>query len=241
MFAGRNMSATHIAFSSIRVMATCAVMGEGAGTFAAYAVKYKIPFEQAWSNPGIVNQAQQQLIRQGAFLPGRKLETNLASQSVVTASSEQVQGRAVNVIDGHTRSVHGDMGVRPDLTTVGTHRWMSEQDDKNPWLQLRWEKPIAMSNISVVLDTGLHRMLTLIHIDAFQARMQWGRAQAETLKEFKLIVQDEQGEREIAHVTNNYQRIVHIRENLVNVTSLRLEVIATNGLDHARVVEIMCE
>ncbi|MDF2814056.1 MAG: fumarate reductase/succinate dehydrogenase flavoprotein [Paenibacillus sp.] len=241
MFAGRNMSATHIAFSSIRVMATCAVMGEGIGTFAAFVIKHKLPLEQAWNNKSIVKEAQQQLLRQGAFLPGRMLEKNLARQARVTASSEQEQGKAIHVIDGYTRSVHGEKGVRPDLTAVGTHRWMSEQGDEQPWLQLQWEEPVGISNISIVLDTGLHRMLTLIHIDAYQARMQWGRGQDETLKEFKLIAEDEQGVREIAHITNNYQRIIHLQVNLINVTSLRLDVIATNGLDHARVVEIVCE
>lgn len=38
MFAGRNISVTHIAFSSTRVMATCSAIGEGVGTFAALAV-----------------------------------------------------------------------------------------------------------------------------------------------------------------------------------------------------------
>ncbi len=127
------------------------------------------------------------------------------------------------------------------MDIVGTHRWMSEQGDERPWLHLQWEEPVGISNISVVLDTGLHRMLTLIHIDAYQARMQWGRGQDETLKEFKLIAEDEQGVREIAHITNNYQRIIHLQVNLRNVKSLRLDVIATNGLDHARVVEIVCE
>lgn len=242
MFAGRNLSATHIAFSSIRVMATCAVMGEGAGTFAAFVIRRKIPLEQAWSNPIVMKATQQQLLRQGAFLPGHKLETNYARQARVTASSEQSIGKAINVIDGHTRSVHGDKGVRPDLTQPGTHRWMSLPEDMNPWLQLEWEQPVeAISNISIVLDTGLHRMLTLIHIDKFLGRMQWGQAQAETLKEFKLIAKDEHGERVIAHVTDNYQRMIQLQVKLVNLTSLRLEVVSTNGLDHARVVEIICE
>lgn len=39
MFAGRNISATHIAMSSTRVMATCALVGQAVGTAAAVAVK----------------------------------------------------------------------------------------------------------------------------------------------------------------------------------------------------------
>ncbi|MFO0955890.1 MAG: FAD-dependent oxidoreductase [Isosphaeraceae bacterium] len=35
MMAGRNIAATHVAFTSTRVMATCAVIGQAAGTAAA--------------------------------------------------------------------------------------------------------------------------------------------------------------------------------------------------------------
>jgi len=38
LFAGRNVSASHVAFGTTRVMATCAVMGEAAGVGAALAV-----------------------------------------------------------------------------------------------------------------------------------------------------------------------------------------------------------
>lgn len=40
MFAGRDASVTHMALSSTRVMATCAVMGQASGTAAALAVRY---------------------------------------------------------------------------------------------------------------------------------------------------------------------------------------------------------
>ena len=38
LFAGRNISATHIGFASTRVMATCFAIGQGVGTAAAYSV-----------------------------------------------------------------------------------------------------------------------------------------------------------------------------------------------------------
>ncbi|MFK0115419.1 FAD-dependent oxidoreductase [Streptomyces sp. NPDC090994] len=43
LFAGRNISATHIAFGATRVMATCATYGEAAGTAAALCVRDGIP------------------------------------------------------------------------------------------------------------------------------------------------------------------------------------------------------
>lgn len=41
-FAGRNISATHMAMSSLRVMATCSVLGEAVGTAAAVAEKFSL-------------------------------------------------------------------------------------------------------------------------------------------------------------------------------------------------------
>jgi hypothetical protein len=241
MFAGRNLSATHIAFSSTRVMATCAVMGEGLGTFSAIAINHNRPLEEAWRDDTLIKETQQQLIRQGAFLPGKLFENNLAVQAHITSSSEQEIGKAVNVVDGFTRSVHGERGVRPDLIKPGTHRWMSDPLDRSPWLELAWDTPINISSITLTLDTGLHRYLTLSHSDDFQKRMVWGRPQPETLKDFKLMVKNTVGMTEIAHFAGNYQRQLDLKVQLKGVSVLRLEVVSTNGLDHARVVEVWCE
>lgn len=240
MFAGRNISATHIAFSSTRVMATCAVMGEGLGTFAAIAVKRGLPLEQAWTRPEMVYEAQQQLIRQGAYLPGKLLEDeNLARRARITASSERSEGKAELVVNGHLRSVHGERGVRPDLTVKGTHRWMSDPSDSAPWLEFAWDQSVDIGHITVVLDTGLHRHLALTNQDSHHARMAWG-PQPETLKEFKLIAVTAEGSTEIAHVKDNYAQQREFAVHLKNVSKLRLEVISTNGLDHARVREVRC-
>jgi len=40
MFAGRNLSASHIAFASARVMGTCGIMGQAVGTAASVAIKH---------------------------------------------------------------------------------------------------------------------------------------------------------------------------------------------------------
>lgn len=39
MFAGRNISVSHVAMSSTRVMATCALLGQAVGTAAAIALR----------------------------------------------------------------------------------------------------------------------------------------------------------------------------------------------------------
>lgn len=241
MFAGRNISATHIAFSSTRIMATCAVMGEGLGTFAALAVSHHAPMDKAWQDQALIEKVQQQLLRQGAYLPGRLLEDpNLAAAAHVAASSEQTCGLAVHAIDPYTRAVHGKGGVRPDLTEPGLHRWMSAPDDPSPYLELTWDTPVRINEVTLVFDTGLHRNLTLTHEERVKRRIVWG-PQPETVKAFKLMACGSEGEwTEIAAVTDNYLRQFTVCPQIDNVRKLKLEILETNGLNHARLMQIRC-
>ncbi len=68
LFAGRNISATHIALSSSRVMRTCAIIGQAAGTAAAMAVAHEttprgVYEEHLW-------ELQQALLWDDSYLPG---------------------------------------------------------------------------------------------------------------------------------------------------------------------------
>ena len=70
MFAGRNISATHMAMSSTRVMATCAVIGQAAGTGAALAIEKACPVAEVTSC--YMDILQQRLLEDGCFIPGQK-------------------------------------------------------------------------------------------------------------------------------------------------------------------------
>ncbi|MBD2847365.1 FAD-dependent oxidoreductase [Paenibacillus sp. IB182496] len=124
MFAGRNISATHIAFSSTRVMATCGVMGQGAGTSAALATAQGMPPERAVQDEALVQLMQQRLLRQDDHLPGVSAAPNLASGARVRASSEQPEGAASQVVDGRTaactgRAASGRSWSRPAASITG--------------------------------------------------------------------------------------------------------------------------
>ena len=68
MFAGRNISATHMALSSTRVMATCSVIGQAAGTGAAAAVRHHcLPCEVT---ARYMPEVQAMLLEDGCFIPG---------------------------------------------------------------------------------------------------------------------------------------------------------------------------
>ena len=79
--AGRNISATHMAMSATRVMATCAVMEQAVGTAAAIAVR-----EQA--DPRVVGEKhmaelQRTLLEDGCFVPGSLREISGVSVTAI--------------------------------------------------------------------------------------------------------------------------------------------------------------
>lgn len=91
--AGRIISASHLAFCSSRVMATCAHNGQAVGMAAAICSREGIaPCELA--DPARIGQLQKELLRAGQFIPGYRLEDDLdlAKKATVTASSRLCLG-----------------------------------------------------------------------------------------------------------------------------------------------------
>lgn len=281
MFAGRNISATHIAFASTRVMATCAVIGQGVGTAAAIAVRECIAPADLANRPALVHRIQQQLLADDCYLVGIRNDEacDLARRAAVSASSEQPAGPAKNTLSGQTRSVHGywteesirraaadgweprlggenlwNQALRPgqpatqnEAITVappnrcfpGTHRWMSDPVAGMPaWLELRWPEPVTLAIVVLIFDTGQHRHLTLTQADGYKERMLWGRPQPETVRDYVLEAEQGGGWRTLWTERGNYQRRRVHRFEPIATPALRIRVLATNGLDHARIMEV---
>ncbi|NUT32208.1 MAG: FAD-dependent oxidoreductase [Hamadaea sp.] len=82
LFAGRNISASHVAFGSTRVMATCATIGQAAGTAAALCVAAGVPPR---SLPFAA--VQQELLRADGSIVGLPLaDQGHTATATVTAS-----------------------------------------------------------------------------------------------------------------------------------------------------------
>jgi hypothetical protein len=267
MFAGRNLSATHVAFSSTRVMATCAVVGQGVGTAAALAVRENIPPAEIASRPELVQRIQQQLLKDDCYLIGARNEDPadlVRTATAITVSSAFPGAGPELVRSGQSRSVHGKtclQGVAgpedirselpaqppadvvcapPDRALPGLHRWMSDPASGFPaWLEIRWAELVLIGEIILIFDTGLHRLLTLSQADGYTRKMLWGRPQPETVRDYRLELETAAGRREVAHVEGNYQRRrVHRLEAPVAAGTLRVTITATNGLDHVRLCEV---
>lgn len=137
MFAGRNASCSHAAMSSTRLMATCAVMGQAAGTAAAMAAERGI-------TPREVNQhikaLQQTLLRDDCYLPWIAQEFGpLTMESRLAAS----QGDGEPVRDGINRQVGDD-----------PHAWECRAGDQLSYL---FPEPADVKEVTLLLDSDLSK------------------------------------------------------------------------------------
>jgi len=87
LLAGRNISVTHIALGSTRLMGTCALLGQTAGTAVSICKKYSIFPRDIF--PNHIKELQQELLKDGCFIPGVKNEdkNDLLRTANITASS----------------------------------------------------------------------------------------------------------------------------------------------------------
>jgi hypothetical protein len=92
--AGRILSASHIAFGSIRTMATCAHNAQAVGLAAAICIEKKL-LPRAVNDLEVMELLQQRLLREGQNIPGVSVRDSddLARSATVTATSSLVLER----------------------------------------------------------------------------------------------------------------------------------------------------
>lgn len=114
MMAGRNVSVTHAALGTVRVMGTTALMGQAVGTVSALAVSKNVPIRTISREH--IQELKQTLLRDGCFLPNNKNEEqcDFARLAKLSSSSEA--------------SAHGVGPESRDTGTILYKRWW----DTNP-------------------------------------------------------------------------------------------------------------
>lgn len=230
MMAGRNASCSHVAFTSTRVMATCAVMGQGLGTAAAQCIRHNLAPKQLADDKQQLFALTQTLLRDDQSIKHRKNEDplDLARQAKATASSNYKDARPENVLNGFTRDMEGQMA----------NRWLGELTKDGAWLDLTWDQPQTIGHVQLTWDTGFQRELTLTSADSHNSHM-IRAPQPETVKDYELIGTTADGKTvSLAKVTNNHQRLRRHDFAPVALKALRVQITATNGSEQARLYEV---
>ncbi len=149
IMAGRNISATKMGMSSIRVMGTCAVGGQAAGTAAAMCVAKGCTPRAIGEH---IDELQQTLLRDDCYIPGivNRDDADLARTAAVTASTAQVGYEAASVVSGVTRRV----GEAANL-------WRSTGLGADAALHLTLAKAVPVREVRLVFDPDLTRDMVI--------------------------------------------------------------------------------
>ncbi|MEZ5353796.1 MAG: FAD-dependent oxidoreductase [Bryobacteraceae bacterium] len=231
MMAGRNISCSHVAFTSTRVMATCAVVGQATGTAAALCIEKKIKPRALYQDKTLLARLQQTLLRDDQSMPGitNNDPLDLGRGAKVTASVERDDAPAVNLLDGQVR----------DIPKGQKHHWAAKVAGDGVWVEFRWPSAQKLREVRITFDSGFHRELTLSSNPTIQHGI-LRQAQPETVRDYAVEASVGGGWKELARVAGNHQRLRAHRFDAVETDRIRLRITATNGDEYARVFEVRC-
>ena len=213
MFAGRNISASHLAFASTRVMGTCGILGQAVGTAAAMMIQYHMSARQLCAEK--IGELQAVLMEDDCFLPGIKRKMSaLCTQETLSAD----WGDASALLNGTDRKIWGnDNGYWGMCNRAITYTFPEKKH---------------ISDFRLIVDSDLDREYTegnprVLNISATLFRRldynqtSFGFPEC-MLKAFRVEALDDNGQWQTVYETNcNRQRM--IRQKLdVDTTAIRL-------------------
>lgn len=215
LFAGRNISVTHAALSSTRVMATCSVIGQAAGTAAALCIRHRLDPRSISSGPEL-QELQKTLMDDDCWLPG-----------VLRPVGELARTATLN---GNGDGIHRlSDGIDRDLPNE-PHAWTGNMGSS---IEFRWDHAVHVAGMRLVLDSNLNhgKRMTATYPQAGSR----SRVPSSVIKSFRIESQDESGTWiTVFREDNNYQRLVTLPLD-VDVRSLRLVPEETWGDQEARI------
>lgn len=216
MFAGRNLSATHAAMSSTRVMGTTSLMGQAVGTAAALCIKHGCAPRDLLS--GHLAELQQQLMDDDQWLPGKARGLTKLTQSANLVGGGDLQ----KLRDGHDRPREND-----------AHAWEGCINDA---ITLRWSERVNVGGLRCVFDSNLNhhkRMPCSIPLKGNRSGVP-----ASMIRNFRIEAHQPDGSWQIVHrEQDNYQRLVRLPLN-VKTDALRIIPESTWGEEKARIFSL---
>lgn len=231
MFAGRNISVTHDAMSSSRVMGTCALLGQAVGTAASLTVKYNcLPKAiEAYH----IEELQDILQADDCFLPHKHRKIPLIClKARLSGDGDDVD----KLRDGIDRP-------RPD----DDHAWKC---GKGASAVYRFMIPQKLHSIRIVFDSDLNRE-TLPTPECDLARNMFHNrllcyqpsvVPPSMVRAFRIIAVDADCCRKVlVDEKNNYHRLYRCEVSAEGCTELILEIIDTWGFDWTRVFAFEAE
>lgn len=232
-FAGRNISMTHAAMSSARVMGTCALLGEAVGKAAAIGAREGLLPGEVYEKK--LDELQQTLMYGDCFLPHFKRRIPEAVLSATLSASGLVSGELDNLRNGADRNNHtyGE-------TEMGC--FVKEGSE----IRYDLKQPAAVCEVRVTFDSDLDRetlpgdRAERTHVTRCNLFPDSPSTALPTtlVKEFEVGIIGEDGEyRTICHETVNRRRTVFVPVE-EKVKSILLKPISRHGEHSDELVHI---
>ena len=211
MFAGRDISCTHMGLSATRVMATCALLGQAVGTGAALSVRYgEAP---AGIRKNHIAELQDMLEDDDCMLPYRWRKV-----SDLTLKASGVPENLLNGID--RKREDGDNGV-----------WMNPGDETS--VVYTWKKPVTLSGARLVFDSELKvRSKRMRKLEATTERAPMPSVMA---RGFHIDVLVKGKWQTVYSDSENILRLRKVSFTPVKASAMRLVVDSTWGADQAHI------
>ncbi len=190
-FAGRNISATHTALSSTRVMATCATLGQAVGTAAAIAVRDGLSPRGVYRER--LGELKQSLMEDDCYLPFNRRGINSLTAG---AALEATRGDPEQLRNGFDRGIGS-----------ARNSWDALPGDS---VTFSWAAPVAIGAVRLVLDSDLNRT-THNMVPYYTMASQDFHVPPQIVRSFLIEAADVEGAwRTVADERDNHQRMVRI-------------------------------
>ena len=209
-FAGRNVSMTHMAMSSIRVMETCALLGQAVGTAAAIALKWQLTPHEVYKEK--LEILQKILMEQDCMLPGkRRSVSELCKRTEFTGGCNGMRNG-----EDRPHFLYNSEICGGSVRNGEALEYLFEKSEYIDAIHITFNSDL---NRETLQGTSIQRRLASrcnVFLDAPQVYV------PKTLcKEFQVEVETEQGTKCVLDVQNNRKRAYHlfVKEE---VTAIRL-------------------
>ncbi len=222
--AGRNVSVTHMALSSTRIIETCMSLGQAAGVAAAICVEKGV-LPRAIYADNHIKELQERLLRRDFYIPyivEQDLD-NLAKRAEVSASSTS-SGDVQNLFSGVARDEQGVV-----------HHWQSKGTEAE--LNVRWKQPQSISSVEMKFETNVHRDI-MMHKTAAKHRRQVAGVPPELVRSFTIEAMIDGSWREVANVTENIRRYVAVDIDSITTDQLRVTLHDTYGANSIKMYHL---
>jgi hypothetical protein len=217
-FAGRNISMTHFAMSSMRVMATCALLGQAVGTAAALATRYGLTPHGVYTER--LTELQASLMDADCFLPARERSVGeLCRRSVLVDKNGAPVANGDALKDGRDRP-----NIHYGTTTCGLSLPNSEG------VEYRFDTPTAVESVHLTFDSDLNRA-TLPGDRCEQEHSTRANVRLDSpqfylpltlCKAFRLELDTPGGVTVLLDVAHNALRTYHVEVGRDDITAIRL-------------------